>query len=335
MSLSNAHIKLTEQVRVTPAKTNLPNGSHVLWKGSLRRTTWRHLDPNRKPGVGRVSYSLQTAVIREDKTVSWGVFHQEEAPASELQILTDDDLKTFITNHSSKGNETTMTTTVHSTKSSTSTANGSSKKSTLPAGHTGKPKANAAAKKPSNAEAAAAKPKASAGAAAPTPKARKEKLPPARRLERKIANAVKRWGNIAKLAKGWDAKLDTALADVGELMGDVVKSSAALPDDFAPPAKKGGGGGGGTGPRSVVVGSIVSLTDRAKPKYDGILEPTEMTNLKVLVMINGKVRCRTEENTTIALPRAHVMLAAPPSAASGVAAVTDADAEDDAPDSES
>ena len=60
---------------------DLPRGSLLHWNGELVKVLERRLNPNRKPGVGRVSYLVEIALRRADGSIAWGVFHPLCVPA--------------------------------------------------------------------------------------------------------------------------------------------------------------------------------------------------------------------------------------------------------------
>jgi multidrug efflux pump subunit AcrB len=174
----------------------------------------------------------------------------------------------------------------------------------------------------SNNGAAKAAPKPAPKAAESKPAAKKAakdaKLPLARRVQTKLMKQAKRWERTSKALGAWTPEVATAANEVGELLGSLIVLVANLPNDFAP-AKK---GGGGSTSKDVPVGATVRVTDKAKAKYTGILEESEYTDLKVLLIAQGKVRVKTASTgTIIMLPRAHVQVTAPPAPPSSSTAV--------------
>jgi len=188
------------------------------------------------------------------------------------------------------------------TSTNTNKSNGSS--------NTGKglPKKTAAATGKPAGGTSGSKPKAGGTQQAAPPAAdRKKKLPIARQFERKIDNVAKRWHNLVRKTGGWAPTLAAAMADVEEMIKEAAKQMKAVPDDFAAP--KGSGSGGG---KAIEVGTLICITDKARPKYEGVLEKDEYENLKVLVIHGNKIRVRTHGGdvskgaTVLALPRGHV-----------------------------
>lgn len=76
METNNAEAKLL----------NLPRHALVTHKGNLGRVLGRHLDPNRKPGLGRISYVFERALVARDGGVTWGVFMPKTVRASQLEV---------------------------------------------------------------------------------------------------------------------------------------------------------------------------------------------------------------------------------------------------------
>lgn len=71
----------------------MPKGTLVVYQNYrdavLGRVVERHLDPNRKPGVGRVSYDVEPGLLRADGSLVFGVFEQKRIPASKLSRVED------------------------------------------------------------------------------------------------------------------------------------------------------------------------------------------------------------------------------------------------------
>ena len=69
-------------------KTDLPRGTRVhvsgKWTGKIR---WRFLDPNRKPGITRVSYSVEPCLRHKDGTETYGIFMCKTVAARLCRVL--------------------------------------------------------------------------------------------------------------------------------------------------------------------------------------------------------------------------------------------------------
>ena len=75
----------------------------VMHKGRLARVGSRHLDPDQRPGIGRVSYDLAIALVLRDGTVTFP-FHAVRAAASALEVLDERAVAEFIQRHSTNRN---------------------------------------------------------------------------------------------------------------------------------------------------------------------------------------------------------------------------------------
>lgn len=160
-------------------------------------------------------------------------------------------------------------------------------------------------------KAAAAPPAPESKAAPKTPAAKEKasakkdaKLAPAAKAQNKITYLLKRWTNLANIVGGWSPEVRVTVDEVGEAMLSAVAALAKLPADFTPP-RKGGGGKADLAPES-----HVRISEKARAKYDGILEKDEIASVFTVVRVaNGKVIC-TGPNGRVILPRGHVQLAA-------------------------
>lgn len=65
---------------------NLLPGTMVVHFGHLGRVRERYLDPNRKPGLGRVSYDFERALVTKAGTIVWGVYAMNRVRASALVV---------------------------------------------------------------------------------------------------------------------------------------------------------------------------------------------------------------------------------------------------------
>jgi hypothetical protein len=92
------------------------------------------------------------------------------------------------------------------------------------------------------------------------------------------------------------AQLSTAVAAL-----DVVAIKLnALPDAFALKGAKAEGGG------KVEVGSVVSIREKRKAEYDGLIEEAELATLTVLAVKGAKVVLKTASGNKLMMPKAHV-----------------------------
>lgn len=65
---------------------NLPRGTIVTFKGRIGRIRERYLDPNRKPGLGRVSYDFEPALVSSRTgDLSWGMFALKRVRAAAIE----------------------------------------------------------------------------------------------------------------------------------------------------------------------------------------------------------------------------------------------------------
>lgn len=67
-------------------RLNLKLGTLVKHKGALARVCWRHLNPNRKPGIGRVGYDIEPAAIIGGK-LKFGVMLTRNVAAAALEVV--------------------------------------------------------------------------------------------------------------------------------------------------------------------------------------------------------------------------------------------------------
>jgi hypothetical protein len=155
-----------------------------------------------------------------------------------------------------------------------------------------------AKKKPVAETTAAAKP-----AAAEKPEPRREKLPIARRVERQVAIAAKRWGNLARITKGWSPQMDVTMGEVNDSINTVLAAIKQVGNDFKAPKRSGGGGA----PKAQLeVGQAVHVREACLRHYKDIIEEKALKALKVKRVAGKKVLCTGSDGETIIIPRGHL-----------------------------
>jgi hypothetical protein len=72
----------------TDPRLNLARGTVVTWgNGKIGRVARRDLNPNRRPGIGRVIYSIEPALVGRDGSRSFGMFRAVSVAAAKLSVL--------------------------------------------------------------------------------------------------------------------------------------------------------------------------------------------------------------------------------------------------------
>lgn len=121
----------------------------------------------------------------------------------------------------------------------------------------------------------------------------------------KVDNFVGRLTKMSEDAESWNKpKLLKAFAAASTKLTSLSEGLTGLGNDFLPPKKR-------RGRKALSIGDLVDFADKAKTKYEGILEDKELTKLTV-VAINSKggVRVTTLEGERLVIPRSHLVISA-------------------------
>lgn len=121
----------------------------------------------------------------------------------------------------------------------------------------------------------------------------------------KVDNFVGRLSKMLEDATTWGRpKLLDSFTTASDSLTELRNGLNGLGDDFMPPKKR-------RGRKALSIGDLVDFADKAKIKYEGILEDKELAGLTV-VAINSKggVRVTTAEGERLVIPRSHLVIAA-------------------------
>lgn len=134
------------------------------------------------------------------------------------------------------------------------------------------------------------------------------KLPPAKKMAARIGNVVNRMEVYAGNVKNWPGddlvnvrgSLDAAISG----LKSAAEILAKLPDDYKPRVAKAGKQTGGK--LELLPGSMIRITDKRMPEYEGVLEAEQMRGIKVVEVRGNKVIALTKDGVKAMLARGHV-----------------------------
>jgi len=142
-----------------------------------------------------------------------------------------------------------------------------------------------------------------------TSKAARPKLTVQARIAQRIERDMKSYGKLAKVLGRFDHEAAARARDcIGQLvngMADAATSALEIPADAKPTRTTGGGTNAKPG---VTVGALVTIRDKRKGEYDGLLTPEELAGLRVTAMRGKKLVCEVN-GTKLFIPRGHVVVA--------------------------
>lgn len=139
------------------------------------------------------------------------------------------------------------------------------------------------------------------------------KLPPAKRIAVRLGNEVQRLQKQFDAIKNWP---DVAGSDSVTKSRDNVAAGlaclksaaeglAGLPDDYRPRVAKSSTSAKG---RDIAPNDLVMITDKRREEYAGVLEPDQMTGIKVVELRGNKVVATTKDGMRAMFARGHVCL---------------------------
>lgn len=138
------------------------------------------------------------------------------------------------------------------------------------------------------------------------------KLPPAKRVAVRLSNLVDRTQHQLDAMKSWTGEEQERARGIVEQVQQGLKDAAEvlakIPDDWRPVRRAGGGGGTSTKNVELAPGTVIRITDKRVPEYDGVLEADQMKGIKVVEVRGNKVVAITPDGTRAMFARGHVCL---------------------------
>lgn len=138
------------------------------------------------------------------------------------------------------------------------------------------------------------------------------KLPPAKRVAVRLGNLVDRVQHQLDAMKSWTGEQQEAaraiVEQVQQGLKDGAEALAKIPDDWRPARAKGAGGGSSSKNVELKEGTLIRITDKRVPEYDGVLESDQMKGIKVVEVRGNKVVAITPDGTKAMFARGHVCL---------------------------
>jgi len=123
------------------------------------------------------------------------------------------------------------------------------------------------------------------------------------KTKQRFEKAVARVSALEDASHAEVAAIKVALSNAVQALDSAAVKLTGLPDDFTGGKAKAAGGG------AVVVGSVVSIREKRKAEYEGLLEDAELASLTVLTVKGAKLVLKTASGNKIFMPKAHVQVA--------------------------
>jgi len=143
---------------------------------------------------------------------------------------------------------------------------------------------------------------AAAATAAPS-KPEAAKIPPAKKAAIKIANVIVRAVGLEGRFGGYTEEMKTALQNARKWLETAKGLAEKLPADFRP-AKRSGGGA-----VTLAVGSKVTLREKRRETYAGLLSAEEQKAGVEVVSLHGPMVALKTEKGNVFIPKAHLKIA--------------------------
>jgi hypothetical protein len=133
-----------------------------------------------------------------------------------------------------------------------------------------------------------------------------QRLPPAKREAVLLANLVAKLARRQETIANWPEEskpAKEALEQASACLKTAADALAKLPDSFKAriPASK-------SSKAELEAGSIIRITDKQLPNYDGILDADQVTGIKVTEIRGNRVVATTPDGAKVIFARGHVCL---------------------------
>ena len=143
--------------------------------------------------------------------------------------------------------------------------------------------------------------------------ARLRKLPFAKRINVKLSNLTARLERLSDKVEGWQdgdgAPMEAMRRRMAQVLVDLEQLTnefGAVPASYIPRAPR--VKGTSSVKADLVAGSLIRITDKRAPEYDGILEPAQLRGIKVIEVRGNKVIALTSDGIKAMFARGHVCL---------------------------